>query len=90
MTETSPISPIVDELWERRDGLSPADEDARQQVVADEAFGRDAPYAVVAQINEAIAVGDWTLYADYRARIEAVTAADVQASLDALGRAAAR
>ena len=52
----------------------------RRQVVADEAFGRDGPFAVVAQLNEAIAVGDWTLHADYRARIEAVTLADVQAA----------
>ena len=34
MDKTSPISPIIDELWERRDQLSPADEDARKQVVA--------------------------------------------------------
>ena len=53
---------------------------ARRQVVADEAFGRDGPYAVVAQVNEAVAVGDWTLFADYRDRIEAVTAADVRAA----------
>ena len=30
----SPISPVVDELWERRADLSPADEDARKHVVA--------------------------------------------------------
>ena len=29
----SPISPVVDELWERRADLSPADEDARKLVV---------------------------------------------------------
>ncbi len=57
---------------------------ARRQVVADEAFGRDGPYAVVAQINEAVAVGDWTLFADYRDRIEAVSAADVQAAAAAI------
>ena len=57
---------------------------ARRQVVADEAFGRDGPYAVVSQLNEAIAVGDWTLFADYRDRIEAVTAADVQAAATAI------
>jgi len=26
----SPISPVLDELWERRDGLSPDDEDDRK------------------------------------------------------------
>jgi 2,3,4,5-tetrahydropyridine-2-carboxylate N-succinyltransferase len=30
---TSPVSPLVDELWERRDQLSPADHDARKIVV---------------------------------------------------------
>ena len=53
---------------------------ARRQVVAQEAFGRDGPFAVVAQLNEAIAVGDWTLFSTYPARIEAVSAADVQAA----------
>jgi zinc protease len=53
---------------------------ARRQVVADEAFGRDGPYAVVAQINEAVAVGDWTLFAHFRDRVEAVSAEDVQAA----------
>ncbi|MGB3543204.1 M16 family metallopeptidase [Rubrivirga sp.] len=53
---------------------------ARRQVVAQEAFERDGPFSVVAQINEAVAVGDWTLFAEYRGRIEAVTAADVQAA----------
>ncbi|MFN3596543.1 MAG: M16 family metallopeptidase [Rubricoccaceae bacterium] len=53
---------------------------ARRQVVAEEAFARDGPFSVVAQLNEAIAVGDWTLFARYRERIEAVTAEDVQAA----------
>ncbi len=30
----SPIPATIDELWERRDGLSPEDEDAKKQVVA--------------------------------------------------------
>src|ERR1700759_5404044 len=30
----SPIDATIDELWDRRDGLSPADEDARKAVVA--------------------------------------------------------
>ena len=32
----SPIDPQIDELWERRDGLSPADDDARKRVVVDQ------------------------------------------------------
>ncbi|MEM7787274.1 MAG: insulinase family protein, partial [Bacteroidota bacterium] len=63
------------------DGLTEAElARARRQVVAQEAFGRDGPYAVVSQLNEAIAVGDWTLFSTYPSRIEAVSAADVQAA----------
>ena len=53
---------------------------AKRQVVAEEAFGRDGPYAVASRLNEAIAVGDWTLFTEYRARVEAVTAEAVQAA----------
>ncbi len=51
---------------------------ARRQVVAEEAFGRDGPQSVAARLNEAIAVGDWKLFTEYRPRIEAVTAASIQ------------
>ena len=47
------------------------------RVVAAEAFGRDGPMAVVSQLNETIAVGDWTLYPTARERVQAVTADDV-------------
>ncbi len=68
-----------------RDGITPEElAKARRQVVADEAFGRDGPMAVVSEINEAVAVGDWTLFADYRDRVEAVTEADVQAAAQAV------
>ena len=68
-----------------RDGVTESElARARRQVVAQEAFGRDGPFSVVAQINEAVAVGDWTLFSEYRGRIEAVTAADVQAAAAAI------
>jgi zinc protease len=61
-------------------GLTDAElERARRQVVAQEAFGRDGPFAIAAQLNEAIAVGDWTLYASYSDRIAAVTTEQVRA-----------
>ena len=66
-------------------GITEAEvERARRQVIADEAYGRDGPHAIVAQLNEAIAVGDWTLFTRYRERIEAVSAEDVQAAAAAL------
>lgn len=51
---------------------------ARNQLRAHEAFERDGPFAVASQLNEAIAAGDWKLYATFQERIEAVTAEDVQ------------
>jgi 2,3,4,5-tetrahydropyridine-2-carboxylate N-succinyltransferase len=46
----SPIDPVIDELWQRRDGLSPDDEDARKLVI--EAVDRlDAGEARVAYVD---------------------------------------
>ena len=51
---------------------------AKSKTKADEAFGRDGPYMVAAQLNEAIAAGDWKLFAGFAERIDRVTASDVQ------------
>ena len=51
---------------------------AINQLKARQAFGRDGPYAIAAQLNEAIAAGDWRLYADYLTRIERVSRDDIQ------------
>jgi len=51
---------------------------AQRQLVAKEAYGRDGPYRIASQLNEAIAVGDWTLYTEYIDRIRAVTPQAVQ------------
>lgn len=53
---------------------------AKSQIITSEAFGRDGPYAVASELNEAIAAGDWTLFTTYIDRIERVTLADVQAA----------
>jgi len=53
-------------------------ERAKNKLRAQEAFGRDGPFSVAAQLNEAIAAGDWKLYTSYLDRIEAVTRQDVQ------------
>ncbi len=47
---SSPIPAVIDELWERRTELSPADEDARKQVVAAVDL-LDAGEARVARVN---------------------------------------
>ncbi len=62
----SPISAGIDELWERRADLSPADEDARKQVV-DAVDQLDAGEARVAQVRNAID-GSTSVVVDERAK----------------------
>lgn len=70
---------VEEALWEvlqevAEEGLTEAElQRARNQIVAQEAFGRDGPFAIASQLNEAIAVGDWTLYTTFLDRIERVT-----------------
>lgn len=51
---------------------------ARAKLRAATAYGRDGAFAIAGQLNEAIAAGDWTLYATLPAALEVVTTADVQ------------
>ena len=51
---------------------------AKNKLRAEEAYSRDGPYAIAAQLNEAIAAGDWKLYTTFRERLERVTTEDVQ------------
>jgi len=46
--------------------------------LADAAFQRDGSFAIAANLNETIAVGDWTLYYSLEDSVKKVTAADVQ------------
>ena len=56
---SSPIDPVIDELWERRADLSPNDEDARKAVVAavDQLDSGEARVATVDQ-NDDVAVDE--------------------------------
>jgi zinc protease len=62
----------------RTDGVTP-DEVARaiSKETAATAYGRDGPFAIASQLNEDIAVGDWSYYVTLPGMIKAVTAADV-------------
>lgn len=51
---------------------------ALSQFRADEAFGRDGPARIAADLNEWIAAGDWTYYVKEVPLMAAVTPADVQ------------
>ena len=67
------------------DGITDAElERARRQIIAEEAYGRDGPQGMISELNEAIAVGDWTLFARYRERIETVSVEDVQKAARAI------
>lgn len=47
-------------------------------IKAQEAFLRDGPYSIAAQLNEAIAAGDWQLYVDNLTRLSKLGPEDVQ------------
>ena len=51
---------------------------AKSVIRADTIYRRDGPYKIASQINEAIAMGDWTSYINLPKAIETVTAADIQ------------
>jgi zinc protease len=53
-------------------------ERVKQQFIAAEAYKRDGTSAVAGEINEWIAVGDWTLYVTFPQKVQQVTPADVQ------------
>ncbi len=46
--------------------------------LARRAYARDGSFSLASELNECIAVGDWTLYASLEAKIKAVTPAEVQ------------
>jgi zinc protease len=79
---------VEEALWDTLrsvadDGLTETElQRAKRQIVAAEAFGRDGPYAIASQLNEAIAAGDWTLFTTYIDRVEHVGLDDVQAAAD--------
>ena len=75
------VEAVMDEAVEevKTNGITDAElERAQTQLKAKEVFGRDGPYQIAAQLNEAIAAGDWTLYTTYLDRIDRVTKDDVQ------------
>ncbi|MBC8123261.1 MAG: insulinase family protein [Gemmatimonadaceae bacterium] len=51
---------------------------ARQQILAQLAYGRDGTFNVASLISEAEAIADWRYYKDYGTNIDKVTPADVQ------------
>jgi zinc protease len=63
----------------KTDGVTAAEvARVKQQYIAADAYKRDGTAAVAAEINEWIAVGDWTLYVSFPQKVRQVTPADVQ------------
>lgn len=61
------------------DGVTPAEiSRVKQQFIAADAYKRDGTAAVASELNEWIAVGDWTLYVTFPQKVAQVTPADVQ------------
>jgi zinc protease len=50
----------------------------KQQYIAADAYKRDGTAAIAGELNEWIAVGDWTLYVTFPQKVQQVTPADVQ------------
>jgi zinc protease len=63
----------------KKEGVS-QDEVTRaiNKITAETSYGRDGSYSVASQINEAIAMGDWSYYATFEDNIKKVTPKDVQ------------
>ena len=63
----------------KKDGVTAAEvQTAVAKMLAERAYARDGSFAQAEQINECIAVGDWTLYVSLEEKFKAITAADVK------------
>jgi zinc protease len=63
----------------KTDGVSAAEvARVKQQYIAADAYKRDGTAAIAEEINEWIAVGDWTLFVTFPQKVQQVTPADVQ------------
>jgi len=71
---------LLDELDKiKTDGVTNEEiERVKQQYLAADAYRRDGTAAVAGELNEWIAIGDWTLYVRFPEAVEQVTPADVQ------------
>ena len=62
----------------KKDGVTDIElKRAINKLLASIAYGRDGSFAIAGQINEDIAVGDWTYYLTLLDKLKAVTVADV-------------
>ena len=63
----------------KKTGVTDAEvQTAISKLIAERAYARDGSFAQAEQLNECIAVGDWTLHVSIGEKFKAVTAADVK------------
>jgi zinc protease len=63
----------------KSDGVTPLElARVKQQFLAAQAYKRDGTAAVASELNEWIAIGDWSLYVTFPEEVAKVSAADVQ------------
>ena len=55
---------------------------AMGQIRAEQAYSRDGSYSIASNLNEAIAIGDWTYYTDYLKNVNKVTKDDIKRVVD--------
>eukprot|EP00127_Corallochytrium_limacisporum_P002478 Clim_evm35s128 gene=Clim_evmTU35s128 len=80
-TDWKKVEPIVwEELTKIKENGVEKDEvdEPIGSIVAQLAYARDGTYSVASNLNEAIATGDWRLYASYESAIRGVTPNTVQ------------
>lgn len=76
--------PVEDSIWVhikelKENGVTQEEVDrAVNRYLTRTAFSRDGSFSVAGNLNEAIAVGDWTTYVTYSDQIKAVTVDDVK------------
>lgn len=51
---------------------------AISQITAETTYDRDGSFSIASQLNEAIAMGNWTFYVDYLDNLKKVTVKDIQ------------
>lgn len=71
---------LLDEIEKiKTEGVTQEEVDrAVSQVTAETAYDRDGSFSIASQINEAIAMGDWTFYIRYPEEVKNVTPEDVK------------
>ena len=63
----------------KKDGVTEDElQRAISQITAETAYGRDGSFSIASQLNEAIAMGDWTFYVNYLDNLKKVKTSDIQ------------